>query len=64
MDSVGEKRNAFQNKTQMTLNQILSEIDGFTDNEGVVVIAATNMFKIVFVMFNWLVSLLLIKFSH
>ena len=46
IDAVGRKRGAGlgggHDEREQTLNAILSEMDGFTRNEGVIVIAATN----------------------
>lgn len=46
IDSIGRKRGAGlgggHDEREQTLNQILSEMDGFDPSEGVVVIAATN----------------------
>jgi cell division protease FtsH len=47
LDSVGRARGGAQSlggndEREQTLNQILTEMDGFTGNEGVVVLAATN----------------------
>ncbi|MDD4804600.1 MAG: ATP-dependent zinc metalloprotease FtsH [Candidatus Pacebacteria bacterium] len=46
IDAVGKKREGISNgatdERNQTLNQLLVEIDGFTGNEGVIVIAATN----------------------
>jgi ATP-dependent metalloprotease len=41
LDAVGGRRNSKENYYQ-TLNQLLVEMDGFTQGEGVIVIAATN----------------------
>ncbi len=47
IDAVGKKRSAgnalnTNDEREQTLNQILSEMDGFSPNTGIVVIAATN----------------------
>ena len=46
IDSIGRQRGAGINmgndEREQTLNQLLAEMDGFTPNEGVIVIAATN----------------------
>ena len=43
IDAIGAKRNPKdQQYMRMTLNQLLSEMDGFNSAEGIVVIAATN----------------------
>eukprot|EP01116_Phalansterium_solitarium_P020092 TRINITY_DN5822_c0_g1_i1.p1 TRINITY_DN5822_c0_g1~~TRINITY_DN5822_c0_g1_i1.p1 ORF type:complete len:725 (-),score=266.05 TRINITY_DN5822_c0_g1_i1:395-2569(-) len=43
IDAVGGKRDDRENRSKMTLNQLLVELDGFTPSTNVIVIAATNM---------------------
>lgn len=45
IDTVGKKRNSSLNSNEereQTLNQLLTEMDGFEDNKGVLILAATN----------------------
>ena len=47
LDAIGRRRGAgalsgANDEREQTLNQILTEMDGFTDSEGVIVLAATN----------------------
>jgi len=43
IDAVGKARGGFRNdERESTLNQLLTEMDGFEDNNGVMVIGATN----------------------
>jgi cell division protease FtsH len=51
LDAIGRARGGAQSlgghdEREQTLNQILTEMDGFTGNEGVVVLAATNRVEI------------------
>ncbi len=42
LDAVGQKRDSRYNYNEQTLNQLLSEMDGFDSSGGVVIIGATN----------------------
>ena len=46
IDAIGQKRNAgnfgSNDEREQTLNQLLTEMDGFEDNSGVIILAATN----------------------
>lgn len=42
IDAVGGSRNGGHDERLQTLNGLLAEMDGFTDNAGIVVVAATN----------------------
>lgn len=46
IDAIGKSRGkgtAFNDEREQTLNQLLSEMDGFQDNEGILIIGATNL---------------------
>ncbi len=48
IDAVGRMRGAMRNdERESTLNQLLTEMDGFEDSSGVIVIAATNKIEII-----------------
>lgn len=42
IDAIGKKRNNQSDEREQTLNALLSEMSGFRENDGVVVLAATN----------------------
>jgi cell division protease FtsH len=48
IDAIGKKRNTgnmlnTNDERESTLNELLSQMDGFNDNEGIIVIGATNL---------------------
>ncbi|MCD8213253.1 MAG: ATP-dependent metallopeptidase FtsH/Yme1/Tma family protein [Campylobacter sp.] len=48
IDAVGKSRGGTRNdERETTLNQLLTEMDGFEDNSGVIVIAATNRIEMI-----------------
>ena len=48
IDAVGKARGGSRNdEREATLNQLLTEMDGFNDNSGVIVIAATNKIEMI-----------------
>lgn len=47
IDAIGKSRGDFSNvERDSTLNQLLTQMDGFEDNSGVIVIAATNKIEL------------------
>uniref|UniRef100_UPI000C1FCE2A ATP-dependent metallopeptidase FtsH/Yme1/Tma family protein n=1 Tax=Poinsettia branch-inducing phytoplasma TaxID=138647 RepID=UPI000C1FCE2A len=42
IDALGKKRGQSENKHEQTLNQLLTEIDGFNTSSGILIIGATN----------------------
>ncbi|WVV37354.1 ATP-dependent metallopeptidase FtsH/Yme1/Tma family protein [Sulfurospirillum sp. 1612] len=48
IDAVGKARGGMRNdERESTLNQLLTEMDGFEDNSGVIVIGATNKIEVI-----------------
>lgn len=47
IDAMGRRRNSTGMSTsEQTLNQLLTEMDGFSENEGVIIMAATNLIEV------------------
>ena len=42
IDAIGQKRSGGNDEREQTLNQLLTEMDGFENNNGVIILAATN----------------------
>ena len=42
IDAIGQKRSGGNDEREQTLNQLLTEMDGFEGNNGVIILAATN----------------------
>jgi len=47
IDAVGKSRGNRNEERESTLNQLLTEMDGFEDSSGVIVIAATNQLEVI-----------------
>eukprot|EP01126_Amoeba_proteus_P029529 TRINITY_DN2912_c0_g1_i8.p1 TRINITY_DN2912_c0_g1~~TRINITY_DN2912_c0_g1_i8.p1 ORF type:complete len:582 (-),score=152.47 TRINITY_DN2912_c0_g1_i8:600-2345(-) len=43
IDAIGSRREMFQTYHNLSLNQLLVELDGFTSRDGIILIGATNM---------------------
>ncbi|KAL0403219.1 UNVERIFIED_CONTAM: ATP-dependent zinc metalloprotease FTSH 11, chloroplastic/mitochondrial [Sesamum radiatum] len=43
IDAIGSTRSQWEGHTKKTLHQLLMEMDGFEQNEGIIVMAATNL---------------------
>lgn len=46
IDSIGRKRYSANTHTELTLNQLLNEMDGFRPRENIIILAATNTLNI------------------
>lgn len=59
IDAVGGSRKQWESHTRKTLNQLLTEMDGFEANEGVIVMAATNL-QVGHALVTWLLQCVLL----
>jgi len=46
IDSIGRKRYSANTHTELTLNQLLNELDGFRPRENIIILAATNTLNV------------------
>lgn len=47
IDALGKRSSQFQNNTRQTLNELLTQMDGFQSSSGIIVIGATNQAEMI-----------------